>query len=212
MSYNLFSLVRFLNLDFSAILVLSYYHTSAARAAVYVWPSFLIWALDRATRFLRILIFNHSYFGFSSGTTMDAKLELQSEHFVRISLRRPSHFHWAPGQTAYLIMPSVSTIPFEAHPFTIASHDSSQDGPDGGVVEKGGSADKFWKELVFLVNVRQGFTKNLAKIAKNKGTVKVFIDGPYGPTPELRAIDSAVLVAGGSGVSYTLPSLLEIVE
>ncbi|KAH8827296.1 ferric reductase NAD binding domain-containing protein [Flagelloscypha sp. PMI_526] len=194
------------------LLVVIYYHTSAVHVSSYVWPCFVIWGLDRFLRVARLVAFNHSYFGFSSGKTMDAKVELQSEHFVRVSMKRPSHFHWAPGQTAYLIIPSVSTLPFEAHPFTISSHDSSHDVADN-TIEKGEStADAFWKDIVFLVNVRGGFTQKLAEAARTKGTVKAFIDGPYGPTPELRALDTAVLIAGGSGVSYTLPVLLEIIE
>ncbi|KAG1785455.1 uncharacterized protein HD556DRAFT_1450676 [Suillus plorans] len=47
-----------------------------------------------------------------------------SESVTRLRLSQPPHFHWSPGQTAYLIMPSISTLPFEAHPFTIASFDS----------------------------------------------------------------------------------------
>jgi len=63
-----------------------------------------------------------------------------------------------------------------------------------------------------LVNVHEGFTRRLAAIAEKKGTVKAFIDGSYGGTPDLRRFHTNVLVAGGSGVSYTLPVLLEIIE
>jgi hypothetical protein len=113
-------------------------------------------------------------------------------------------------------MPSVSTLPFEAHPFTIASFDSSllstasaEDQSSGEVL---GSSAPFWKELVFFVNVQGGFTKKLKEVAAKKGTVKVFVDGPYGPSPDLGSYDTSVLVAGGSGVSYTLPVFLNIIE
>ncbi|KAJ8584094.1 hypothetical protein M405DRAFT_480756 [Rhizopogon salebrosus TDB-379] len=54
--------------------------------------------------------------------------ELLSDDFIRLRLRSPSHFHWAPGQTAspHLTIPSISRLPFEAHPFTIANIDSRQ--------------------------------------------------------------------------------------
>jgi predicted ferric reductase len=97
-------------------------------------------------------------------------------------------------------MPSVSTLPFEAHPFTIASFDSSllstaseEDQSSGKVL---GSSAPFWKELVFLVNVQGGFTKKLKEVAAKKETVKVFVDGPYGPSPDLGSYDTSVLVAG----------------
>jgi ferric-chelate reductase len=161
----------------------------------------VIWASDRFIRMVRFVVFNHSYFGFKSGTgTMDAATELLSEDLIRLRLRRPSHFHWSPGQSAYLTMPSVSTLPFEAHPFTIASFDSSllstasaEDQSSGEVL---GSSAPFWKELVFFVNVQGGFTKKLKEVAAKKGTVKVFVDGPYGPSPDLGSYDTSVLVAG----------------
>lgn len=139
---------------------------------------------------------------------MDATIELLSENVVRLRLCRPPHFHWSPGQAAYLIMPSVSTLPFEAHPFTIASLDSSllsttmpegQPGSDEiDEVQVLGSSAPFWKELVFLINVHEGFTKKLKEVAARKGQVKVFVDGPYGPSPDLGCYDTSVLVAGDS--------------
>ncbi|KAL6302876.1 hypothetical protein BKA93DRAFT_826973 [Sparassis latifolia] len=66
---------------------------------------------------------------------------------IRLQHSRPSHFNRSPGQTAYLLMPTVSALPFEAHPFTIVSIDTTN--------EIGAA------ELVFLINVRKGFTKRL---------------------------------------------------
>jgi ferric-chelate reductase len=183
--------------------------TSGVISGVYwIWPSFIFWALDRFIRIVRLVVFNHSYFGFKSGSgTMDATTELLSDNIVRLRLCRPPHFHWSPGQTAYLIMPSVSTLPFEAHPFTIASFDSSllstavpedQSRSENNEVQVLGSDAPFWKELVFLVNVHEGFTKKLKEVAARKGQVKVFVDGPYGPSPHLGCYDTSVLVAGQS--------------
>ncbi|KAK0451298.1 FAD-binding domain-containing protein [Desarmillaria tabescens] len=190
-------------------LIGGYYHSKNFEFDSYVWPSFIIWGLDRVIRMLRVVVFNHSYFGFKAGHgTFDASVERLSEHFVRLTLKRPPHFHWRPGQTAYLITPGVSRLPFEAHPFTIASYDSSYDSTEKSTdVEKGSDS-----ELVFLVNVREGFTHRLATIGTDKGTVKVFVDGPYGPSPDLSSFNTSVFVAGGTGVSYTLPLLLDTIE
>ncbi|KAG1870854.1 ferric reductase NAD binding domain-containing protein [Suillus subluteus] len=220
-AYEIFFYVHFLSVFI--FLVAAYFHTKSAYGSYWIWPSFVFWALDRVIRAVRLVVFNHSYFGFKSGTgTMDAATELLSEDLVRLRLHRPPHFHWSPGQTAYLIMPSVSTLPFEAHPFTIASFDSSllstakSEGQSGSgenyETQVLGSSAPFWKELVFLVNVHGGFTKKLKEVAAKKETVKVFVDGPYGPSPDLGSYDTSVLVAGGSGVSYTLPVFLNIIE
>lgn len=147
-------------------------------------------------RIVRVVVFNHSYFGFKSGSgTLDATAEVLSEHFIRLRMRRPAHFHWSPGQTAYLILPGVSTLPFEAHPFTIASIDStllSSDDPE----KNGDASGSYWKELVFLIQAREGFTKRLKESALEGKPVKVFVDGPYGTSPDLGKYDTSVLVAG----------------
>ncbi|KAF9219039.1 hypothetical protein BS17DRAFT_469519 [Gyrodon lividus] len=205
-------------------LVCAYFHGREFHLAYWIYPCFVIWGLDRLLRVIRLILFNHSYFGYRSGSTMDATVELLSEDFVRLHFHRPSHFHWTPGQTAYLIMPSVSRLPFEAHPFTIASFDSRlfSSVDEQSSIEKGnqtslaehalGSSMPFWKEVVFFINVRGGFTARLKEAASTGQKVKVFVDGPYGPSPDLGSYDTSVLIAGGSGVSYTLPTLLDIIE
>ncbi|KAG2151631.1 ferric reductase NAD binding domain-containing protein [Suillus bovinus] len=222
-SYELFFYVHFSMV--AIFLVGAYIHTQDSDVAFWIYPCFIIWGLDRLIRSVRLVVFNHSYFGFKSGSTMDATAELLSDDFVRLRFHRPSHFHWTPGQTAYLIMPSVSCLPFEAHPFTIASLNSTLfDVPNERkpTSEKRaaisfaegtlGRSAPFWKELVFFINVREGFTARLKDAALKGDKVKVFVDGPYGPSPNLGSYDTSVLVAGGSGVSYTLPVLLDIIE
>ncbi|KIK79791.1 hypothetical protein PAXRUDRAFT_121749, partial [Paxillus rubicundulus Ve08.2h10] len=123
-AYELFFYTHFL-----AVLIFlscAYFHTKAIHGSVWIWPSFVVWALDRCIRLVRLVVSNHLYFGFTRRSgSLHATTELLCEDFVRVRLRRPPHFHWSPGQSAYLIMPSVSTLPFEAHPFSISSIDSS---------------------------------------------------------------------------------------
>jgi ferric-chelate reductase len=176
-----------------------------------------MWGLDRLLRVIRLVLFNNSYFGVKSGSgTLDGSTELVSPDFVRLTLRRPPRFHWKAGQSVFLTMPSVSGHPFEAHPFTIASIECSNPGRKMDIIpgtdsEKNGSwatssisfdspgpeCGASWNELVFLISVRGGLTKRLANTASKKGTVKVFVDGPYGPSADLDCFDTSVLIAGG---------------
>ncbi|RPD56511.1 hypothetical protein L226DRAFT_456483 [Lentinus tigrinus ALCF2SS1-7] len=218
--YELFYFTHFLMV--LIMLLGGYFHANMLKQGTYVWPSFLIWGLDRFIRFARVVYYNHLYFGFSSkADQLDASVELLSPHFVRLHIHRPPHFNWTPGQTAYLAMPSVSGNPLEMHPFTIASVDSHYQlagvkTPATGDVEKkfseANDVAPYWKELVFLINVREGFTKRLAGIAETEGKVKVLIDGPYGFSPNLDHDDTVVLIAGGSGVSFTLSTFLGILS
>jgi ferric-chelate reductase len=147
---------------------------------------------------------------------MDASVELLSPRVVRLRLRKPPHFHWSPGQAAYLIMPGVSNTPFEAHPFTIASVDTTGNGTPGADIpttkDALAKAEPYWNELVFFISVHGGFTRKLRDVAEKSGKAKVFVDGPYGKAPDLTGYDTSVLIAGGSGVSFTLPLLLDGVK
>ncbi|TBU43175.1 ferric reductase NAD binding domain-containing protein [Dichomitus squalens] len=219
-AYEVFYFTHFFMVLYVIFLLGGYFHAKKVDFATYVWPSFLIWALDRFIRVARVVYYNHLYFGFSSKSDrLDASVELLSPHFVRLHISRPPHFNWTPGQTAFLVMPTVSGNPLEAHPFTIASVDShyqltTAEKPD---LEKKASSDAvdiapYWKELVFLINVREGFTKRLAAIAQKGEKVKVLIDGPYGFSPNLDNDDTVVLVAGGSGVTFTLSTFLGVLS
>ena len=127
-----------------------------------------------------------------------ASVELLTSDTVKLTLRR--QMTWSAGQHAYVILPSVSKLPTEAHPFTIASIPQSIDGSS---------------ELVFLIRAQGGFTARLRELATRKGapsSVPAYIDGPYGNPPDLKGFSTCVLIAGGSGISYTLPLFLDIVR
>lgn len=115
-----------------------------------------------------------------------ASVELISSDTVRLTLRR--RFNWKPGQHAYIILPTVSGLPTEAHPFTIASISQSLDGQNT-------SSDK---EVVFLIRGREGFTGRLREHASANGisTVPALVDGPYGCPPDLSKYSTCILVAG----------------
>ncbi|KAI0362934.1 hypothetical protein BV20DRAFT_1126522 [Pilatotrama ljubarskyi] len=120
-------------------------------------------------------------------------------------------------------MPSVSTIPLEAHPFTIASVDSRYHLTSRAAMERmdstaelvdhrrlNGTAES--EELEFMINVRYGFTKRLAEVAQSGRKLKVFVDGPYGFSPDVRNDDTVVLIAGGSGISLVHSMFLGVVS
>lgn len=166
-----------------------------------VWPSLVLWALDRMLRFLRMVIFNFGYFKPTRRSgNLDADIEVLSPEFVRISLTRPSYFHWLPGQCAYLTVPSISAIPLQAHPFTISTIDVPQGAwnkdPSGTDNEKAVGREKSGKQLVFLVRVRSGTTQRLLHAGNGDRSLTVFLDGPYGSPPPIRSYDTVVLIAG----------------
>ena len=158
------------------------------------WPTMIVWGLDRFIRLVSLVTINFGYLNpwssQNSKRQLDAIVEVLSPRFVRVSLTRSRHFHWRPGQNAYLSLPSISTFPFESHPFTISTIDADSKSDDS--------------TLVFLLRVQRGFTQKLLKEASSDTTYKVFVNGPYGSPPFLIGYQTVVLIAGSFFCHHTL--------
>lgn len=98
----------------------------------------------------------------------------------------------APGSHCFVWIPSVR--PFETHPFTIVSNTSSG--------------------LELIMKSHSGFTKAAYEYAVSKpgASVRVSFDGPYGSFPDLACYDRIVLIAGGSGATFTMGLACTILE
>ncbi|KAJ6570966.1 ferric reductase NAD binding domain-containing protein [Mycena vulgaris] len=229
--YEMFLLAHF----FVAVILLvgSYIHANSKSEGQYVWPSFVVWGLDRFVRFVRVSIVNGGYLNLlgkkrTQTSPLNARVDVVSPHLLRVSIFLPDIFSWSPGQVAYLSVPSVSRTPWESHPFTISSIDASGTA-SASPVESGASSKHekqesmdtvvvptpgYSKELVFLLRVRGGFTKRLldaATASDSPAAFAAFVDGPYCAPPPVRGFGSVLLFSGGSGVSYTLPLLLDLI-
>ncbi|KAI0720245.1 hypothetical protein C8T65DRAFT_692861 [Cerioporus squamosus] len=150
-----------------------YLHAREVEFGDYFWPALVVWAFDRVLRTTRLVWNNRGKGGTHEHGS--AIVELVSSDTIRMTLRRK--MNWLPGQHAYVILPTVSDIPTEAHPFTIASIPKALDGSDGTSE----------KDVVFLIRGRSGFTGRLREYASRNGICRVpaFIDGPYGCPPDL---------------------------
>lgn len=144
----------------------------------YVWPSFVIWGFDRFCRYLRYIILTN----FEAPNKSPAEIELLSHDTVKVTVRRYVPFGWKAGQHMFLSFPTLG--PVESHPFTIANI------PEG--TEK-------QKKLVWVIRVRDGFTKRLKEYASVKSgvaTAPVFMHGPYGAPPDITPFSTCVFLAG----------------
>ncbi|KAF8319363.1 hypothetical protein DL93DRAFT_2053705 [Clavulina sp. PMI_390] len=166
----------------------------------YSYPGLVFWAFDRFLRFTRMAWINFSP---KSSGHQSSSVELLSADTVRLSITRPRRLltSWKAGQHFFVIAPGIANLPWEAHPFTASTIPHAL----GGTDEENVHVD-------FIIRGRDGFTGNLLKHAiRNEGTANntFILDGPYGQPPNLGIFDTAILIAGGSGVSYTLSLLLD---
>lgn len=145
-----------------------------------------------------------------------AHAEIVAGTTVRVTYVLPRDCGWAPGQYFLINMPSISR--FTTHPFTSASIHEGHGRPP---------------VLVFFIRVKNGFTRKLwnqvihlclsgavcppketppldTKVPDSGVLLRMNVDGPFGSAGRVRwgSYSSAVIVVGGSGVSYGL-SILE---
>ncbi|KAF6762356.1 hypothetical protein DFP72DRAFT_878622 [Ephemerocybe angulata] len=159
-------------------LIGGYIHLHEQGYDFYIWPSLLVWGLDRLFRALRLLW--HNTFRLNESAKSQAIAELLTEDTIRLTFKRK--FHWKPGQHAYVSLPKISRLPSEAHPFTIASLPGN---PDGTQSEE--------NSVVFLIRTRSGVTRRLREFVSKTAT-------------------NSVAAYRGSGISYTLPLLLDLIR
>ncbi|KAJ5812229.1 hypothetical protein N7474_008530 [Penicillium riverlandense] len=107
---------------------------------------------------------------------------------IRVQLSRPIYSR--PGSHAFLWVPAIRWV--ETHPFTMVSADPVQ----------------------FVIRVYDGFTRDLYKAAQSSPgqSLRCSVDGGYGQVPNFRVFDKVVLVAGGSGASFTFAVALKLIE
>ncbi|KAF7305670.1 FAD-binding FR-type domain-containing protein [Mycena chlorophos] len=136
-AYEVFLAVHF----FASLLILvgAYMHTSYFKQATYVYPALALYALDRVLRVLRaafvqlLVLFQRVKSrgrGRGSRLQLSATPEIISPTLLRLRVSGvPGLLHWAPGQTVYLSVPSVSwPWVWESHPFSIANLDEVRPG------------------------------------------------------------------------------------
>jgi predicted ferric reductase len=108
---------------------------------------------------------------------------------VRIVLSRAPK-RAIPGSHVFLWIPEIRTA--ETHPFTVVSTNP----------------------LELVISAHDGFTKDLLSFAsKNPGVrVRASCDGPYGTLPNFSRFNNVILIAGGSGASFTFGVALNLIR
>lgn len=141
-----------------------------------------IWALDRLIRMARLAVYSANNF---------ATLTPLPHGGTRVTITKPP-VGATSGRHCFLWIPAIRF--FEMHPFTIAA---TTDG-----------------HLEFVVASYDGFTRDLHDYAVEHpgASLKASIEGSYGAFPEPANFDKVVLVAGGSGASFTFGMALNMLS
>ncbi|TKX21171.1 ferric reductase transmembrane component-like protein 4 [Elsinoe australis] len=172
---------------------------------LYVWllSSLLLWFIDRGLRLLRTL-YLHFRPTSSSPLLNPAKATFTSfpdeinGDIVRLDFSHP-RATFKIGQHYYLTFPNITL--WQSHPFTPLTLPSST----GATPHS------------YIFRAKRGETRRLALTARAQGgllDVPVVLSGPYGtPTTDRLGADANVLcIAGGTGVTFVLPILLDLAQ
>ncbi|KAI5478918.1 ferric-chelate reductase [Pseudohyphozyma bogoriensis] len=185
-------------------------------AAPFAIAGLIFYALDRIVRGVSLVYY--SFFkSVGPGEAPSASVQILSNDTIKLSLKVAKP--WAPGQHTFLHAPILGP---GGHPFSIAStylpvtHLSNDPPPPSGT-------------KTLIIRVRSGITKALYDEAiknaasgsdrRNAGSRflttpvwPVWCDGPYGEVLKLHHHERALLFVGGSGVSFAVPLMLDLVR
>ncbi|EJT45256.1 ferric-chelate reductase [Trichosporon asahii var. asahii CBS 2479] len=176
----------------AATLILMYYHVLDFGYLAWIWACVGLWAFDRFVRLVRIALLSYRTLGDENTVArMTATGGL-----IRVSVRASGPFKPKPGQYYFLYEPR-SLTPWENHPFTLASWNTTGRGT----------------ELEFLVAPMKGWTRRLQRRidrANGPARMRLLLEGPYGHEADLTGFEHVLLVAGGSGITGVLPYLFAL--
>ncbi|KAH7028965.1 ferric-chelate reductase [Microdochium trichocladiopsis] len=190
------------------------------KLSCFLIPALLLWGLDRLVRLARTALVHHQFVSASSSLSLgfrpaQAEMTLfpDAEHgdVVRLDFQF-SQDPWAVGQHFYLCFPACSI--WQSHPFTPLSLPR---------LDQAGTVTHS-----YIIRAKAGETRKLAQLAAaqqendkkaaqheetpTNNTTPVVLSGSYGEsiTATLTPDINVLCIAGGTGITYVLPVLLEL--
>jgi ferric-chelate reductase len=176
---------------------------TALYSRVYIYIPIGLYFMDRLIRTSRYA-WNNVRPGRATLTALEGGV-------TKVCIRSKTIHKWSPGSHVFLSIPKFGIG--QSHPATIASIPTSHDG-----------------ELVFILKGHKGFTSRLHKSATNSSaplfptredqsrssstvqdTYVALMDGPYGSSHnDFGGFDTVFLISGSTGITFTLPILLNL--
>lgn len=191
-----------------------YYHLSliSPEKLTYLkWllPSIAAWAFDRFLRMARV-----AYHNFGQGGTKTL-IEALPGNAVRVTVTMARPWTFRPGQHAYLYLPTISF--WQSHPFSLAWSEEGDTFENGDklAVSRNDILGKGKTTMSFVIRARTGMTNALyqraAEARDGRLTTTCLVEGPYGGEHPLHSYGTAVLFAGGVGITHQVPHVRDLV-
>ncbi|RFU35937.1 hypothetical protein B7463_g331, partial [Scytalidium lignicola] len=189
-SYEFFVIQHIITFFGFIIAIMMHLPSTAYYTRTYIYIPIALYCIDRLVRSIR--------FAWNNARPARATLTALDGGVTRVVVKSEAIQKWNPGSHVFLSIPKFG--PGQSHPASIASIPGSHD-----------------NDLVFLLKSRQGFTSRILKSATTSSTSLLsqkedaLIDGPYGNShADFASFDTVLLIAGSTGVTFTLPILLDL--
>ncbi|KAF2116002.1 hypothetical protein BDV96DRAFT_574950 [Lophiotrema nucula] len=191
-----------------AALVLLWFHYHTAR--IYVGIALATFLIDRIYFRLWLKSSTHpaTLTVLEDGETILLSSNWNVEDRSPALIARSMKYGWNPNDHIFITVPQLSSKHvLQAHPFTIFSAAPTSNLPEQTEEVKPSHA---WFTLLIRAQQDSGFTRTLLAYAQTNPTIRIRLDGPYGSSHALdilSASETAVIVAGGSGIAVAYPLL-----
>ncbi|KAJ7018681.1 ferric reductase like transmembrane component-domain-containing protein [Mycena alexandri] len=197
-SYELFLVAHL----FLALIVLcgAYYHANNNGFGYFLWPSLMVWGVDRFLRFIRIFCVNGGLFTlFNTKTShpLRAEVEIISPPISSRNGQTPGPFPVVAGPACVPLNPEHIPRAAESQRLSQDSSDKANSLESTTTTLETPSPPHYSKKLVFLLRVHDGFTKRLLNAAGSASLPNQMFN---------------TYIDGGSGISFTLPLLLDVIR
>jgi len=202
---------KLLHIAMAAVAVMGlYYHLNLKNLPQirFIYPIIVIWVLDRAARFVRLLYANVG----KGGTKTLVEALPGNACRVTVTMARPWTFR--PGQHAYLYMPALSF--WQSHPFSVAwSEEAEALDTEKLAMNRQEVLGMRKTSMSFVLRGRTGMTAQLYKKAAasedGKLVTTCFVEGPYGGLHPMQSYGTVMLFAGGVGITQAVPHVRDLV-
>ena len=206
LSYEFFVVQHIITFFGFIIAIMFHLPDTALWSRIYIYIPIALYLVDRILR--------TAWSAWCNTRLSQATLVTMEGNVTRVTLTNPKIKRWAPGAWVGLSIPHFGWI--QSHPATIVSTPTSHGG-----------------DMVFLLKSHKGFTRRIMTSANTSSeallphitqgsdqktgvvtkTYHALLNGPYGASQEdFAAFDSVCLLAGSTGITFTLSLLQNIAD
>lgn len=161
------------------------------------------------------------YYNFRFNRTSRIKIEALPGEACRLTVDLARDWHPKPGCHAHIYIPSLAL--WSSHPFSVAWAATNADNNKAlteASLESGAPSPhvvQTTRQISFVCRARTGFTRKMYEKACQSPTGSAietfgFIEGPYGGHHSLDSFGTAVLFAGGVGITHQVMYAKHLVE